>query len=164
MAMQGYIGKYEVLERIAVGTQGTVYRAWDGDLEREVAIKVMNQVVTQDPSYLEALSREARLSATLDHPHIITIHEFQVEADDAYIAMEYAPDSLETQIREGERFTWQRGVELGIQIAQALHHAHERGVVHRDIKPGNVLISEEGEVKVCDFGIARALDLSLIHI
>ena len=88
------IGRYEILERIAAGGQGTVYRARDTVLDRVVAVKVINQPVTDDPAYLEALQREARLAASLDHPNITTVHDFQVEGDNAYIVMEYAPDAL----------------------------------------------------------------------
>ena len=96
--MQERIGKYEVLERIAAGGQGTVYRGRDNDLDRIVAIKVINQPVTDDPAYLEALRREARLFAAFDHPNITTIYDFQVERDNAYIAMEFVPNSLDKEL------------------------------------------------------------------
>ena len=88
------IGRYEILDRIAAGGQSTVYRARDTVLDRVVAVKVINQPVTDDPQYLEALQRETRLASSLDHPNITTVYDFQVEGDTAYIVMEYIPDSL----------------------------------------------------------------------
>ena len=93
------IGRYEILERIAAGGQGTVYRARDTALDRVVAVKVINQPVTDDPQYLEALQREARLAAGLDHPNITRGHGFQMEGDTAYIVMEYLPDALDRHLQ-----------------------------------------------------------------
>ena len=137
------IGRYEILERIAAGGQGTVYRARDTTLDRVVAIKIINRPVADDPQYLEALQREARLAAGLDHPNITTVYDFQVEDGIAYIVMEYVPDVLDRHIRGGRRIPWQRATEIAIQIARALQHAHDNGVVHRDIKPQNILLREE---------------------
>ena len=95
------IGKYEILERIGQGGQGTVYRARDTALDRVVAVKVINQPVADDPQYLEALQREARLAGGLDHPNITTVHDFQVEGDTAYIVMEYVPDVLDRHLQGG---------------------------------------------------------------
>jgi len=151
------IGRYEILERVASGGQGTVYRARDTVLDRIVAVKVINQPVADDPAYLEALQREARLAASLSHPNIARVHDFQVEDGTPYIVMEFVPDALDRQIRSNERIHWRRAFEIGLQIARALQHAHDQGVVHRDIKPQNILIRETGAAAVSDFGIARAL-------
>ena len=151
------IGRYEILERIAAGGQGTVYRARDTVLDRVVAIKVLNQPVADDPAYLEALQREAQLAAGLDHPNITTVHDFQVENGTAFIVMKYVPDSLDKHLSHGRRVLWRRAVEIVAQVARALEHAHENGVVHRDIKPPNILLRENGDAAVTDFGIARAL-------
>jgi serine/threonine protein kinase len=126
------IGRYEILERIAAGGQGTVYRARDTALDRIVAVKVINQPVTDDPQYLEALQREARLAVGLDHPNITTVYDFQVEDGTAYIVMEYVPDALDRHIRSEQRLPWRRAVEIALNVARALQHAHENGVVHRD--------------------------------
>ena len=96
------IGRYEILERIAAGGQGTVYRARDTVLDRVVAVKIINQPVTDDPEYLEALQREARLASNLEHPNVTRVHDFQVEGDTAYIVMEYIPDSLDKHVRAGQ--------------------------------------------------------------
>ena len=106
------IGRYEILERIAAGGQGTVYRARDTVLNRVVAVKVINQPVTDDPQYLEALQREARLAARQDHPSIARVRDFQVEGDTACITMEYAPDSLDKHIRAGQPLPYQRAVQI----------------------------------------------------
>jgi len=151
------IGRYEVLERIATGGQGTVYRARDTVLDRVVAVKVINQSIADDPAYLEALQREARLAAGLDHPNITTVYDFQIEDGTPYIVMEYVPDALDRHLQGGTRLPWERATEIAVQIARALQHAHDQGVVHRDIKPQNILLTEDGTVKVSDFGIARAL-------
>jgi len=93
------IGRYEILERVASGGQGTVYRARDTVLDRIVAVKVINQPVADDPAYLEALQREARLAARLSHPNIATVYDFQVEGDIAYIVMEFVPDGVDDKGR-----------------------------------------------------------------
>ena len=151
------IGRYENLEWIATGGQGTVYRAQDTTLDRIVAVKVINQPVSADPEYLYALQREARLAAGLDHANITTVYDFQVEDGIAFIVMEYVPDALDRHIRGGRRLPWRRAIEIAQQTARAMQHAHDRGVVHRDIKPQNILLREDGTVAVSDFGIARAL-------
>lgn len=106
--MQQRIGKYELEERIAAGGQGTVYRARDTELDRVVAVKVINQPVGDDPAYLEALQREADLAVRLDHPNITATYDFQVEGDTAYIVMEYVPDSLDRHLRGDEKILWER--------------------------------------------------------
>ncbi|MEE3141652.1 MAG: serine/threonine-protein kinase [Chloroflexota bacterium] len=151
------IGRYEILERIAAGGQGTVYRARDTVLDRVVAVKIINQPVTDDPQYLEALQREARLASSLDHPTITTVYDFQVEDGTAFIVMEYVPDALDKHVRVGQPLPYQRAVEIAIQVSRGLQHAHDNDVVHRDIKPQNILLTEDGTAKVTDFGIARAL-------
>ena len=151
------IGRYEVLERVASGGQGTVYRARDTVLDRIVALKVINQSTEDDPAYLEALQREARLAARLSHSNIATVYDFQIEDGIPYIVMEFVPDALDRQLRRNERLPWRRAVEIGLQTARALQYAHDQGVVHRDIKPQNILLRETGAAAVSDFGIARAL-------
>jgi len=150
------IGKYEILEQIGRGGQGTVYRARDTGLDRIVAIKVIDQSVADDPGYLDALRREAQLAANLDHPNIVTVHAFEVENDTPYIVMEYVPHALDRQIRSG-RLEPRRAVAIAEQVCRGLAHAHELGVVHRDIKPANILLTANGDAKISDFGIARAI-------
>ena len=151
------IGRCEILERIAAGGQGTVYRARDTVLDRVVAIKVINQSLADDSAYLEALQREARLAAGLDHPNITTVHDFQFEGDTPYLVMEYVPDSLDKHLRGRQSLPQAKATEIATQICKALEYAHSNGVIHRDIKPQNVLLTEDGNAKVSDFGIARAI-------
>mgnify|MGYP001167971990 CR=1 FL=1 len=101
--MLQHIGRYEILERIAIGGQGTAYRARDTVLNRVVAVKVINQSVVDDPNYLEALQRKARLAAGLDHPNATRVHDFQVEQNTPYIIMEYVPDALDRHLQNGRR-------------------------------------------------------------
>ena len=156
------IGKYEILETIAAGGQGTVYRARDTDSGDVVALKVMHPGHTGEVQYLEALRREANLASRLDHPNIVKVFDFQVEGGTAYVALEYVPGVLRTEMQPGTPISPGRAVELAIQVSSALAHAHQHGVVHRDIKPQNILITEDGTVKVTDFGIARAMASSSI--
>ena len=121
------IGRYEILEQIGRGGQGTVYRARDTGLDRIVAIKVIDQSVADDPGYLDALRREAQLAASLDHPNIVTVFAFEVENDTAYIVMEFVPDALDRQIRSG-RLEPRRAVAIAEQVCRGLAHAHELGV------------------------------------
>ena len=155
--MQERLGRYELIERIASGGQGTVYRARDTMLDRIVAIKVINQPVAEDPAYLEALQREASLAGGLDHTNITTVYDFQVQDETAFIVMAYIPDSLDKHLRNKQPIPYRRAVEIAIQICRALSHAHQRNVVHRDIKSQNILLAEDDTVRVSDFGIARAL-------
>jgi len=140
------IGRYETLERIAAGGQGTVYRARDTVLDRVVAVKVINQSIEDD-------------AAGLDHPNITRVHDFQVEDGTPYIVMEYVPDALDRHLGGGRTIPWQRATEIASQVARGLQHAHNNGVVHRDIKPQNILLTDDGTVKVSDFGIARQVIL-----
>ena len=144
------IGRYEILERIAAGGQGTVYRARDTTLDRIVAVKVINQLVADDPQYLEALQREARLAAGLDHTNVTTVYDFQVEDGTAYIVIEYVPDALDRHTWGSRSIPWQRAAEIALQVTRALQHAHGKGAVHQDIKPQNVLLREDGSVAVSD--------------
>ena len=135
------IGRYENLEWIATGGQGTVYRAQDTRLDRIVAVKVITQPVSADPEYLDALQREARLAAGLDHANVTTVYDFQVEDGTAYIVMEFLPDSLDKHIRPGQPIPYRRAAEIAIEVSRGLAHAHTQGVIHRDIKPGNILLT-----------------------
>lgn len=150
------IGKYDVLERLGQGSQGIVYRAMDNDLQRIVAIKVIEHSDGDEQVFSQSLRREAMLAAGLDHPHITTIFDFQVESNYSYIAMEFVPDSLQKLLAQNRNLPWQTAMAIVGQIASALQYAHDNGVVHRDIKPQNILMTDNGVVKVCDFGIARA--------
>ena len=156
------LGRYEILETIAAGGQGTVYRARDGASGDVVALKVMHPGHTGEVQYLEALRQEANLASRLDHPNIVKVFDFQVEGGTAYVAMEYVPGVLRSEMQPGKPLSLGRAVELAKQVSSAMAHAHQHGVVHRDIKPQNILLKEDGSVAVSDFGIARASAAALI--
>jgi len=141
MLQRKRIGRYEILERIAAGGQGTVYRVRDTVLDRVEAIKVINQPVTDDPEFLESLQREPRLAARLTHPNVVTVHDFQVEDGTAYIVMEFLPDSLDKHISPEQPIPYRRAAEIAIEVSRGLAHAHTQGVIHRDIKPRNILLT-----------------------
>ena len=110
-------------------------------LDCVVAVKIINQPATDDPQYLEALQREARLASSLDHPNITTVYDFQVEDGTAYIVMEFLPNSLDKHIRPEQPIPYRRASEIAIEVSRDLAHAHTQGVIHRDIKPGNILLT-----------------------
>jgi serine/threonine protein kinase len=136
---------------------GEVYRARDPRLEREVALKVLPAETLTDETARARLLREARMAAKLNHPHICTIHEVGESDGQVYIAMELVEGRPLDAILVGGALPVEQAVRYGAQVADALAHAHERGVVHRDLKSGNVVITPEGRAKVLDFGLAKQL-------
>jgi serine/threonine protein kinase len=152
-------GRYRLEARIGSGGMSTVYRAMDETLQRLVAIKLMNREVATDSDQLERFRREARAVAQLSHPHIVGVIDAGEDAGRPYIVFEYVEgETLKDRIRRCGRLEVTEAVAYGIEIARALGAAHARHIVHRDVKPQNVLIDEEGRAKVTDFGIARTLD------
>ena len=153
------IDRYELKQRIGAGGQATVYLAEDTVLERQVAVKVMNQIVSEEEAFADRFMKEARLAASLTHRNIATVYDFKIEKDYACIIMEYLPNSVDKILHRNGPLAPPRASQITIHAAEALQHAHNNGVVHRDIKPHNILLSPEGMAKVTDFGIARASDL-----
>src|SRR6201996_7308278 len=152
-------GRYRLEARIAAGGMSTVYRALDETLERQVAVKLMNREVTSDSDQLERFRREARAVAQLSHPHIVGVIDAGEDDSRPYIVFEYVEgETLKDRIRRMGRLPVDEAIAYAIEIARALGAAHARHIVHRDVKPQNVLIDEEGSAKVTDFGIARSLD------
>jgi serine/threonine protein kinase len=148
--------RYEILGLIGVGGMGAVYKARQPQLNRLVALKVMTGQQGDDPSFAERFAREARILASLSHPQIVTIFDFGTAQGTPFLVMEFVDGmSLREALNRGI-VTRDDAVWIIPQICQALHHAHAEGIVHRDIKPENVLISNTGEVKVVDFGLAKA--------
>ncbi|HWQ03345.1 MAG TPA: protein kinase [Candidatus Nitrosotenuis sp.] len=148
------IAHYRVSEKLGAGGMGEVYRARDSKLNRDVALKVLPASTMADPAARERLLREARTASQLNHPNICTIHEVSDEAGQSFIAMELVEGQPLSARISGEGLPAEQVIRYGAQIADALAHAHERGVVHRDLKSANVMISSEGRVKVLDFGLA----------
>ena len=157
---QQRIGSYRILERIAAGGQATVYRAWDSRTGQVVALKVMHAHIVHDEGYLERFVREARLAASVSHPNVVRVFGVDQEGDTYFMALEYLPLSLHDLIRAEGRMPIDRAVVIAHGVALGLAAAHERGIVHRDIKPQNILIDQSGMAKVTDFGIGRAVDLA----
>jgi serine/threonine protein kinase len=152
-------GRYRLEARIGAGGMSTVYRALDETLQRQVAIKLMNREVATDSDQLERFRREARAVAQLSHPHIVGVIDAGEDEGRPYIVFEYVEgETLKERIRRQGRLPIAEAVAYAIEIARALGAAHARHIVHRDVKPQNVLIDEEGSAKVTDFGIARTLD------
>ncbi|HWT24469.1 MAG TPA: protein kinase [Solirubrobacteraceae bacterium] len=152
-------GRYRLDARIGAGGMSTVYRAFDMTLERLVAVKLMHREIASDSDQLERFRREARSVAQLSHPHIVGVIDAGEEDGRPFIVFEYVEgETLKTRIRRMGRLPVDEAIAYAIEIARALGAAHARGIVHRDIKPQNVLVDEEGSAKVTDFGIARSLD------
>jgi eukaryotic-like serine/threonine-protein kinase len=149
------LGHYRIIERIGAGGMGVVYRAHDDQLDRQVAIKVLPANSLNDPHARARLVREARTASKLNHPHICTIHEVGEADDQAYIAMELVEGQPMSARLVSGPLPVEEVLHLGLQLVDALAHAHERNVVHRDLKCANVMITPERRVKVLDFGLAK---------
>jgi len=157
VSTQVYSGRYEIVEHLARGGMAEVYVAHDQLLDRRVALKVLFPEFAADRSFVERFRREARSAAALNHPNIVSVYDTGEENGTYYIVMEYVEGrTLRDIIRSEGPLLPQRAADIGADIAGALAFAHRHGVVHRDVKPGNVLIDRAGRVKVTDFGIARA--------
>jgi eukaryotic-like serine/threonine-protein kinase len=152
-------GRYRLDAQIGAGGMSTVYRALDQTLERRVAIKLMHREIASDSDQLERFRREARAVAQLSHPHIVGVIDAGEDEGRPYIVFEYVEgETLKDRIRRMGRLPMDEAIAYAIEIARALGCAHSHHIVHRDVKPQNVLIDEEGSAKVTDFGIARTLD------
>ena len=150
-------GGYEIVARLGAGGMGEVYRARDPRLEREVALKVLPAAMVADDDARARLLREARMAARLNHPHVCTIHEVGEAEGQAYVAMELVPGQALSERLASGRMGVEEVLRLGQQMADALAHAHDNGVVHRDFKSANVIVTPEGRAKVLDFGLAKPL-------
>jgi len=150
------IGPYEVIDVIGRGGMGTVYRARDATLGREVAVKALSSAFTGDPSGLKRFAREARLLASLNHPNIATIYDLLEFEGRPYLILELVEgETLADRVARGP-LPFDECLRVARQLAEALEEAHEKGVVHRDLKPSNVKLTAEGRVKVLDFGLAKS--------
>jgi len=156
-------GRYSILDTIGEGGMATVYRARDGFLQRTVAIKVLRPQYASDAEFRERFRREAQSAAALSHPNIVNVYDVGREDGSNYIVMECVDGRTLNDIIVSEgRLSVDRTADYSAQILEALDHAHANGVIHRDIKPHNILITRDGRVKVTDFGIARAVSASAL--
>ncbi|HTR02140.1 MAG TPA: serine/threonine-protein kinase, partial [Thermoanaerobaculia bacterium] len=151
------LGPYEIVAPIGAGGMGEVYRARDGKLNRDVAIKVLPEAVAEDPERLARFQREAQVLASLNDPHIAAIYGLEKAGSVEALVLELVGgETLAERIAQGP-IPVDEALAIARQIADALEAAHEKGVVHRDLKPANVKVTPEGKVKVLDFGLAKAL-------
>ena len=150
-------GRYRIGDRIAGGGMGTVFRATDERLSRDVAVKLLNEDLAQDARFVERFRREARAAAALSHPGVAAVFDFGEDSGTPFIVMEIVRGrDLARVLREDGPLPPRRAAAVGAQICDALAHAHAAGLIHRDVKPANVIVDENDTVKVTDFGIARA--------
>jgi eukaryotic-like serine/threonine-protein kinase len=152
--------RYELQELVGTGGMSSVYRAHDRLLERDVALKVLHEQYTADGDYVERFRREARSVAQLSHPNIVTVIDRGEQDGRQFIVFEYVDgENVKALVEREGPLPEREAIELALQIARALGFAHEHGLVHRDVKPQNVLLNGDGAAKVTDFGIARSLDV-----
>ncbi len=149
------LGPYEVLGELGSGGMGTVYRARDTRLGREVAVKVLREQLASDGAATARFEREARAVAALSHPNILAIHDFGVEGEALYAVTELLRGETLRSRLEREALPWRKATEIAVSIVDGMAAAHAQGIVHRDLKPENVFLTEDGRVKILDFGLAR---------
>ena len=151
------VSHYRILEKIGGGGMGDVYRAQDINLDRFVAVKFPSDETCLNPTALERFRREAKAASGLSHPNICTIYEFDDSEDRPFLVMELLEGETLQKLIGGQTLDTERAVAFGIQITEALAAAHRRGILHRDIKPGNIFVVAGDLVKLLAFGLARLL-------
>jgi TolB-like protein/Flp pilus assembly protein TadD len=160
LAVGSRLGPYEIIAPLGSGGMGEVYRARDTRLGRDVAVKVLPELLANDPNRLERFEREARAVAALSHPNILAIHDYGSHAGVAYAVMELLEgETLRSRLARGA-LPWRDAAEVGAAIAEGLAAAHTKGIVHRDLKPENLFLTAAGHVKILDFGLARITPVS----
>lgn len=152
------INQYKILEKIGSGGQGTVYKALDTKLNRTVVIKILPPELTQRTANFKRFEREAQLCSQLDHPNICTIYDFHEANGIFYIAMQYVEGKNVRQLVAGRPLELKSALSIAIQVTDALAFAHSKNIIHRDIKAGNVMVTESGQAKILDFGLAKLLE------
>ncbi len=149
------IGRYEILELLGSGGMGSVYLARDTELERKVAIKVLNSEIRQNANHVKRFKIEARAASKLNHPNILMIYEIGDADGASYIVSEYIEGQTLRHLLDRENLSTQQVIDIGSQIAGAVSAAHAAHILHRDIKPENIIVRPDGYVKILDFGLAK---------
>ncbi len=153
-----HLGPYEILGPLGAGGMGEVYRARDPRLDREVAVKILPEAFSQDPARLARFDREARALAALNHPGIAGIHGIEEADSGRFLVLELVEgETLATRLARGP-LPVEEALAVCRQIAEALEVAHEKGLIHRDLKPGNVMVTPDEKVKLLDFGLAKGIE------
>ena len=151
-------GRYRLVELLGQGGMATIFRALDTQLGREVAVKLLRPEYLRDPDFSSRFRQEAQSAASLSHPNVVTVYEYGEDPAGPFIVMEYVDgEDLASILRRNGALPPTQAARIAAGVARALAASHARGIVHRDVKPGNVLIARDGRVKVVDFGIARAI-------
>lgn len=156
----GY-GRYEIKEELGKGSMGVVYRAYDPQIGRPVALKVLRQDRIVSEAFVLRFLREGKAIGRLSHPNIVNIYDIGQGRGTIYLAMEFIEGETLSQVIEKKKMDLKEIVSLGVQVAEALDYAHQRGIVHRDVKPGNIILQANGQIKITDFGIAHLEDPSM---
>src|SRR5213596_2156825 len=156
--MLGELGDYELLEEIGRGAQGVVFRARQKSLNRIVALKVIGLGQWASKAHLKRFRREAEAAASLEHPGIVPIHEVGERDGSCYFSMKFIEGGQLDEIVRREPMPVRQATELIVNVARTVHYAHEHGILHRDIKPGNILLDAKGEPHLTDFGLARLVE------
>src|ERR1700747_309378 len=158
LAAGSRLGPYEILSALGSGGMGEVYRAHDTKLGRDVALKILPESFIHDPDRVSRFRREAQVLASLNHPHIAQIHGFEEADGSQFLVLELVEGGpLAARLKPGP-LAIDEALGVARQIAEALEAAHEKGIIHRDLKPANIAFTADGQVKVLDFGLAKALE------
>ena len=156
--------RYEIIEKIGIGGMANVYKAQDIKLSRTVAVKVLKEEFSEDMTFVNKFRTEAQSAAGLEHPNIVNVYDVGSENGFYYIVMEYVEGiTLKDYIKKKGHLSYKEALSITIQVGRGLQAAHEKNIIHRDVKPQNIIISTDGKVKVTDFGIARAATSNTIH-